>query len=57
MESAAHYRSEAAKCRTLARTARDEVTMKNLLALADDYEDQADALERVAEPRPAPRPE
>lgn len=57
MESAADFRSKAAKCRALAAAARDEVTARNLLALADDYEEQAAELEREAAPRPTPKPE
>lgn len=58
MQGAAHFRTEAAKCRTLAKVARDRMTERNLLALAEDYEAQALRLE--AEPRaepPMPRPE
>ena len=58
MQGAAHFRTEAAKCRTLARVARDRMTEKNLLALAEEYEAQARQLEAEsgAEP-PMPRPE
>ena len=45
MESADHFRAEAAKCRALARYARDRMTVRNLLALAEDYEAQARRLE------------
>jgi hypothetical protein len=38
---AAHFRSEAAKCRALAKVARDRMTARNLLALATDYDAQA----------------
>ena len=52
MDTAAHFRSEAARCRELARHARDSMTARNLLALAEDYEAQALRLEPapVAEP-------
>ena len=52
MESAAHFRAEAAKCRALARYARDRMTARNLLALAEDYEAQA----RWLEPAPVAEP-
>ena len=52
MESAAHFRAEAAKCRSLARYARDRMTVRNLLALAEDYEAQA----RQLEPTPVAGP-
>ena len=57
MESAAHFRSEAAKCRSLAKTVRDPMTTKNLLALAADYDEQALDLDRETGPQPIPRPE
>ena len=57
MHSAAHFRSEAAKCRTLAKIARDKMTAMNLLALAADYEAQASQLEREAPPNPMPSAE
>ena len=57
MERAAHFRSEAAKCRALAKTVRDPMTTKNLLALAADYDEQALDLDREVGPRPVPRPE
>ena len=52
METAAHFRAEAASCRELARHARDTMTARNLLALAEDYEAQAHRLEppTAAEP-------
>jgi hypothetical protein len=52
MKSAADYRAEAAKCRALARHARDAMTANNLLALAEDYETQAALLEAGAGPKP-----
>ncbi len=52
MESAAEFRAQAAKCRALAKHARDRMTVKNLLALAEDYEAQAQALESGALPQP-----
>ena len=56
MESSAHFRSEAAKCRALAKLARDRMTERNLLALAEDYEAQARDLEAEVRP-PMPNPE
>ena len=52
MESAAHFRGEAAKCRALARHARDRMTAKNLLVLAEDYEAQARRLELATAAEP-----
>ena len=52
MDSAAQFRAEAAKCRSLARVARDSMTAKNLLALAEDYEAEAVRLE--ASPKAEP---
>jgi hypothetical protein len=52
MESAAELRAQAAKCRALAKQARDRMTVKNLLALAEDYEAQAQTLESSLVPRP-----
>jgi hypothetical protein len=57
MESAADFRSKAANCRALAGTARDEVSARNLLALADEYDEQAMECEAAAEARPTLRPE
>jgi len=52
MESAAEFRAQAAKCRALAKQARDRMTVKNLLALAEDYEAQAEGIEGGPVPRP-----
>ena len=52
MKSAAELRAEAAKCRALAKQARDRMTVKNLLALAEEYEAQAQGLESGPVPRP-----
>ena len=52
MDSAAEFRAAAAKCRALAKHARDEMTATNLLALARDYEEQAERLAPRAEPAP-----
>ena len=52
MESAAEFRAQAAKCRALAKQARDRMTVKNLLALAEDYEAQAQAVESSPISRP-----
>ena len=52
MESAAEFRAQAAKCRALAKQARDHMTVKNLLALAEEYEAQAKALESGPLPQP-----
>jgi hypothetical protein len=52
MESAAHFRAEATKCRALANHARDPMTIKNLLAWAEDYEAQAERLERTPDSGP-----
>ena len=58
MESAAHFRAEAARCRDLARHARDEMTARNLLALAEEYDAQAQRLEDEPEAEPPmPMPE
>ena len=56
MESATEFRAEAAKCRALASHARDSMTARNLLALAEDYEHQAQQLESAAELQPPLRP-
>ena len=52
MESAAHFRAEAAKCRELAKHARDTMTARNLLALAEEYESRAQGLEDEPEAEP-----
>ncbi len=55
MESAADFRTKAAMCRALATQARDDMTAKNLLALAKDYEARATqlgAVDAVAAPKP-----
>ena len=58
MKSAADFRAQAAKCRALAKQARDRMTVNNLLALAEDYEAQAQALESGPDPRsPMPSPD
>ena len=38
---AAHFSDLAARCRELARTARDAVTARLLVAMADDFEQEA----------------
>ena len=53
MQGAAHFRSEAAKCRTLAKIARDPMTARNLLDLASDYEAKAMQMELDDKPRPS----
>lgn len=57
MTTVAHFRSQAAKCRDLAKHA-DEPTAANLLFLAEEYEAEARKLESEpdAEP-PSPIPE
>lgn len=57
VEDAAFLRAQAKKCRALARGQVDERTQANLLALAEEYEEQARRLETPNEPPPAPRPE
>ena len=59
VEDAVFLRAQAQKCRALARGQVDERTQANLLALAEEYEDQARRMEGgpAAEPPPAPRPE
>ena len=57
METAAEFRAEAAKCRALAKYARDSMTERNLLALAEDYDAHAQRLEGEPEAEaPQPRP-
>ena len=53
MQGAAHFRSEAAKCRTLAKIARGPMTARNLLDLASDYEAKAKQMELDDKPRPS----
>lgn len=52
MKNAAECRAEAAKCRALAKHARDRMTANNLLALAQEYESQAAKLDADAGPKP-----
>ena len=40
-ETAEHYRQRAAHCRELAASATDQLVMKRLLELADDFEEEA----------------
>ena len=49
---AAHLRSEAAKCRSLAKGARDKMMAKNLLALAGEYEVEAKQAEQAPRSQP-----
>ena len=53
MQGARHFRSEAAKCRSLAKTARDKMTAINLLDLACDYDSQAKQIDLDASPNGA----
>ena len=58
MQGAAHFRSEAAMCRSLAKTARDKMTATNLLDLACDYDAKAIQIDLEEDPRPSmPAPE
>ena len=55
---AAHLRAEAAKCRSLAKGARDKMIAKNLLALAGEYEEEAERAEQELKVEPRmPLPE
>ena len=56
MESAAQFRTEAAKCRALAKVARDKLTANNLRALAEDYDAEAERLEGALSAQPPLRP-
>ena len=56
MESAAQFRAEAAKCRALAKLARDKLTANNLRALAEDYDAEAEQLEVATPAEPPLRP-
>ena len=48
LELAAQYRERAKHCRDLAESTRDDVTMKALLQMARDFEEEAVALEAAA---------
>jgi hypothetical protein len=49
----AHLRVEAANCRTLAKGARDRMTARNLLALAEEYEAEAQRFDLASELQPS----
>ena len=53
----APYFSDLAKhCRELAQSCRDEVTLKLLLAMADDFEEEARSLDETETLLPVPNP-
>ena len=56
MRSAADLRSQAARCRSLAKRATDERLVANLLSLASDYDDEAAGTGREAPQAPNPLP-
>ena len=53
MQGAGHFRSEAAKCRSLAKSAHDKMTATNLLDLACDYDAKAIQIDLDENPRPS----
>ncbi len=50
MSTAAYFRSQAQKCRSLSRSTTDERAALTLRQMADEYEEQARALEQPDEP-------
>jgi hypothetical protein len=53
---AAYFGDLAKHCRELAQTCRDEVTLKLLLAMAVDFEEEARSLDEADTPLPLPSP-
>ena len=52
MEKAAEFRAEAAKCRALAKGTRDPVIARNLVELADEYDEEARRLDGQPDAQP-----
>jgi len=53
---AAYFGDLAKHCRELAQSCRDEVTLKLLLAMADDFEEEARSLDETETLLPVPNP-
>ena len=51
-----HFGDLAKHCRELAQTCRDEITLKLLLAMADDFEEEARSRDETETPPPVPIP-
>jgi hypothetical protein len=53
---AAYFGDLAKHCRELAQTCRDEVTLKLLFAMADDFDEEARSLDGSGKMLPVPNP-
>lgn len=55
-EEALHFRVRAAHCRELAKSARDELSRRELYDIADELDAEADRIDAEANGPPMPQP-